>query len=100
MEAVQAMLYTQFCSVLAEGPLAEKLKGLKFNPGSASQEVYMGKGWAFSFTQKDHVLKNRCTYRTTFTWRGTYLFSNLFRGTTGALVLWSTASSPDRPACH
>ena len=30
MEAVQAMLYTQFCSVLAEGPLAEKLKGLKF----------------------------------------------------------------------
>lgn len=32
----------------------------------------MGKGWAFSFIQKDHVLKNLCTYRTTFNWRGAF----------------------------
>ena len=32
----------------------------------------MEKGWTFSFPQKNHVLKNLCTYRTAFNWRGTF----------------------------
>lgn len=70
-----AAVDTQLCRVF----LAERSAtgggsyGVRFNPGSVSQVVFLEKGWAFYFPQKDDMFAKLYTCRAPSTRRATFL---------------------------